>query len=278
MRTLSFSEINSIQTYLQQINKFKPLTQNEEVALAQKIKKGDSKAKHKLINSNLKFVVSVALNYTNQGMLLPDLINEGNLGLIKASERFDERKNFKFVSYAVWWIRQSILKALAQQSRIINIPLNTISDISNISKIKQSIEQEKERKATIFEITSKLKNNKDNILTLLQANSHHVSLNQPINKDFCLIDTLMSEDNTEQKILNQDERERIKKFLKKLKENEQKVLKLYFGIDQEECHYYTLEEIGQHLNVTKERVRQIKEKALKKLKNLRKLEEWDNPI
>jgi RNA polymerase primary sigma factor len=262
--------------YLSQIGSIKSLTADEEKVIAEKIKKGDIKAREKLIRANLRFVVSVARNYLNQGMPLSDLINEGNYGLVKASEKFEAQKNFKFISYAVWWIRQSILKALAEQSRMVKIPLHVVSNISDITKAQGILEQKSHREATSQDLALKLEKIPEaEIQRLLMVGNRHVSLDQFIGEgDLRLLDTLVDEEesNTEEKILNAMDTKQIKVALKSLKNHEGEVLKLYFGIDQVDGYSSTLEEIGNKLNLTRERVRQIKERALKNLKQYKKLE------
>lgn len=271
-----FSDTDSLDYYLSRIGTIKPLSTEEESVLAKKIKEGDSKAREKLIRANLRFVVSVARNYQNQGMPLSDLVNEGNYGLIKASEKFDEQKNFKFISYAVWWIRQSILKALAEQSRMVKIPLHVVSNISDIAKAQGFIEQRSYREATPQELALKLEKLPEaEIQTLLAIGNRHLSLDQPMGEgEVRLLDTLIDEDesNTEDKILSAMDRKQIEIALKSLKHNEGEVLRLYFGIGQDNEYCATLEEIGNKLKLTRERVRQIKEKALRNLKQYKKLE------
>jgi RNA polymerase primary sigma factor len=280
--TKKVSDIDSVDYYLSRIGAIKPLTADEEKILSEKIRKGDEKARERLIRANLRFVVSVARNYQNQGMPLSDLINEGNYGLIKASEKFEAQKNFKFISYAVWWIRQSILKALAEQSRMVKIPLHVISNISDIAKAQGSLEQRSHREATSQDLALKLeKIPETEIQRLLMVGGRHVSLDQFIGDgDLRLLDTLIDEEesNTEEKILNAMDTKQIKTALKSLKHNEGEVLRLYFGIDQENEYGATLEEIGHKLNLTRERVRQIKEKALRNLKQYKKLESLKSRI
>lgn len=276
-----FSEMDAMEYYLRQIGSIKPLSLEEESALATKIQEGDIKAKKKLVRANLRFVVSVARNYQNQGMPLSDIVNEGNYGLIKAAEKFDGRKNFKFISYAVWWVRQAILKALAEQSRMVSIPLHVVTNISNISKAQGVIEQTKHREATIPEIVSQLQSMTEaEIQVLMKIGNRHVSLDQPMadDKDVKLLDTLTSneEDAPDNKTLDLMRAKEVEECLKSLKGNEEIVIKLYFGIGQEFC--FTLEEIGQKLHLTRERVRQIKESALRKLKQYKKLEKFRDVI
>ena len=276
------SEIDSMELYLRQISSIKSLTMAEESVLAKKIKNGDKEAREKLIKANLRFVVSVARNYQNQGMALPDLINEGNLGLIRASKKFDEKKNFKFISYAVWWIRQSILKALAEQSRMVNIPLHVVTNISDIAKAQIAVEQEKQRSATTQEIALKLKNIKESeVQRLLAVSSRHISLDQPLGDDIKLIDVFTTDEDridVNQKFLSVMHAKQIRRALESLKGHEEKVLKLYYGIDQENGYCATLEEIGHKLNLTRERVRQIKDSGLKRLKQYKKLEDLKSQI
>jgi len=280
--TKKVSETDSVDHYLRQIGVIKPLTIDEERDLSEKIKKGDTKAREKLIRANLRFVVSVARNYLNQGMPLSDLINEGNYGLIKASEKFEAQKNFKFISYAVWWIRQSILKALAEQSRMVKIPLHVVSNISDITKAQGVLEQKSHRGATCQDLALTLEKIPEaEIQRLLMVGNRHVSLDQFIGEgDLRLLDTLIDEEesNTEERILNAMDTKQIKIALKSLKHNEGEVLRLYFGIDQDNGYSATLEEIGNKLNLTRERVRQIKERALRNLKQYKKLESLKSRI
>jgi RNA polymerase sigma factor, sigma-70 family len=268
----TFSEIDTLEFYLSRISKLKPLSMEEEAILAKKIRQGDIQAKKKLVKANLRFVVSVARNYENQGMPLSDLINEGNIGLIKATEKFDERKNFKFISYAVWWIRQSMLKALSEQSRIVHIPLHAISTISDIAKVQTMLEQKYQRAATVPEIVLELKDkvSESIIKNVIKVGNRYISLDQPIGEknDTKLLDMLVDENqnSAEDESLDLMAAKQIKGILNELSENEAIVLRLYFGIG-EECNY-TLSEIGNKLHLTRERIRQIKEHGLKRLRNL----------
>ena len=272
-----FSEMDSLEVYLRQLSSYKPLSTEEECSLAKKIQKGDRRAKKKLVLANLRFVVSVARNYTNQGMALPDLINEGNLGLIRAASKFDGEKNFKFISYAVWWIRQSILKALAEQSRITHIPLHAITVLSHVAKAQLKLEQKYGRIANAQEIAIELehsykKTNIEEIENALRIGSRYVSLDQPVgvDKDIRMLDIITddNQESAESEMSRTNVADKIKGILKQLKGNEEYVLRLYFGIGEEST--FTLEEIGQKLNLTRERVRQIKERGLQRLKHLSK--------
>lgn len=269
--------MDSLEVYLRQLSSYKPLSTEEECSLAKKIQKGDRRAKKKLVLANLRFVVSVARNYTNQGMALPDLINEGNLGLIRAASKFDGEKNFKFISYAVWWIRQSILKALAEQSRITHIPLHAITVLSHVAKAQLKLEQKYGRIANAQEIAIELehsykKTNIEEIENALRIGSRYVSLDQPVgvDKDIRMLDIITddNQESAESEMSRTNVADKIKGILKQLKGNEEYVLRLYFGIGEEST--FTLEEIGQKLNLTRERVRQIKERGLQRLKHLSK--------
>jgi RNA polymerase primary sigma factor len=259
----------SLGIYLKEIGKNESLSAAEEAIVAAKIHKGDQKAFEKLVKANLRFVVSVARNYQNQGLPLADLINEGNLGLIRAAKRFDERKNFKFISYAVWWIRQAILQALAEQSRIIKLPLNRVGTIHRIGKTQSCLEQKLMRLPNTREIAKELKLKERDVNNTIKIGNTHVSFDAPVlnENDSKLIDVFIDskQDGPDKELLDWSLKEELDKSLEMLNGREQDVLKMYFGIDNGITH--TLEEIGNKFNLTRERARQIKEKAIKKLKN-----------
>lgn len=263
-------ETASLDKYLQEIGKVDLITAEEEVELAQRIKEGDQLALDKLTRANLRFVVSVSKQYQNQGLSLPDLINEGNLGLIKAAKRFDETRGFKFISYAVWWIRQSILQALAEQSRIVRLPLNKIGSINKINRAFSSLEQSFQRPPSANEIADELELSIDEVKQSMQNNNRHVSMDAPIlgdNEDRNMYDVISKNDNEtpESELLKESLRLEIKRSLSTLSAREADVIKLYFGLG--DIHPLTLEEIGEQFELTRERVRQIKEKALRRLKH-----------
>ncbi len=262
------TEENSLSIYLKEIGKNKSLTPAEESEIAVKIRKGDKNALEKMVKANLRFVVSVARNYQNQGLPLSDLINEGNFGLIRAAKRFDEKKNFKFISYAVWWIRQSILQALAEQSRIIKLPLNRVGTIHKIGKMQGRLEQKYRRMPNIKEIAQELHINEDDVQETIRIGNNHMSLDAPIqeNTNSKLIDVFIDTNQvqTDNSVMELSLKKEIIKTLDTLTERERKVLKMYFGIGEESV--YTLEEIGRIFNLTRERARQIKEKAINRLK------------
>jgi RNA polymerase primary sigma factor len=263
------TEENSLALYLKEIGKNKTLLVEEEASTAVRIRKGDRKALDKLVKANLRFVVSVARNYQNQGLPLSDLINEGNLGLIRAAKRFDEKKNFKFISYAVWWIRQAILQALAEQSRIIKLPLNRVGTIHKIGKAQSKLEQKYRRIPNIEEIARELKIDEEEVKETIKIGNSHMSLDAPLQQgeDSKLLDLLQDEDQIlpDTGIMEISLHEEINQTLDTLTSREKEVIKLYFGIGEETAH--TLEEIGQRFNLTRERARQIKEKALRRLKH-----------
>jgi RNA polymerase primary sigma factor len=263
------SERDSLDLYLDEIKNNRTLTGHEEAEMAVRIHRGDKKALEKLVKANLRFVVSVARNYQNQGLPLNDLINEGNLGLIKAAKKFDEKKNFKFISYAVWWIRQAILKALAEQSRIINVPLHRVGTISDIGKAQNKLEQELERVPTAMEIAREMGVEEREVNDILRIGNRHVSLDKPIqnDEDFRLIDSLHNHDQElpDHGAIRTSLSGEIEKLLDTLSQSEKEVIKLYFGIGQDTAH--TLEEIGKRVHLTRERVRQIKQKGLRRLRN-----------
>ena len=255
--------------YLQEIGKVDLITADEEVELAQRIKMGDQTALEKLTKANLRFVVSVAKQYQNQGLTLPDLINEGNLGLIKAAQRFDETRGFKFISYAVWWIRQSILQALAEQSRIVRLPLNKIGSINKINKTFAFLEQAHERVPSAEEIAKELDMTVEDVKQSLKNSGRHVSMDAPLidGEDSNLYDVLRSGEspNPDRELLHESLRTEIERALETLTPREADVIRLYFGLAGQ--HSMTLEEIGETFDLTRERVRQIKEKAIRRLKH-----------
>ncbi len=260
---------NSLEKYLKDIRNKKSLSKKEELELAVRIRKGDKGALDKLIGANLRFVVSVAQNYQNQGLPLADLINEGNLGLIKAAKRFDETKNFKFISYAVWWIRQSILQALAEQSRIVKLPLNRVGTIHKVGRTSNKLEQNFGRKPSVKEIAGELKIAEKEVAETMRIGNSHMSLDAPVKEgEKSKLADLIKDSNTispDESSKSDSLKKAIDRTLSTLTTKEKQVLKLYYGIDTDFEH--TLEEIGRKLNLTRERVRQIKEKALKRLKH-----------
>lgn len=267
-KSITNRESQSLDKYLQEIGKEELVSVEEEVELAQRIKKGDRKALEKLTKANLRFVVSVAKQYQNQGLSLPDLINEGNVGLIKAAEKFDETRGFKFISYAVWWIRQSILQAIAEQSRIVRLPLNQVGSVNKINKVLNKFEQEYERKPSIEEISEKVDLPEDKIDDVLKINSRHVSVDAPFadGEDNGLLDVLVNDDSpmADKSLVLESLRAEINTALLALNERERNVIEAFFGINQPEM---TLDEIGTKYGLTRERVRQIKEKAIRRLRN-----------
>ena len=262
-------ETASLDKYLQEIGKVDLITAEEEVELAQRIKAGDQIALEKLTKANLRFVVSVAKQYQNQGLTLPDLINEGNLGLIKAAQRFDETRGFKFISYAVWWIRQSILQALAEQSRIVRLPLNKIGSINKINKTYAFLEQAHERAPSAEEIAKELDMTISDVKESMKNSGRHVSMDAPLveGEDSNLYDVLRSGEspNPDRNLLHESLRTEIERALETLTPREADVVRLYFGLGEK--HAMTLEEIGETFDLTRERVRQIKEKAIRRLKH-----------
>tara|TARA_B100000900_G_scaffold406447_1_gene417487 strand:+ start:8 stop:871 length:864 start_codon:yes stop_codon:yes gene_type:complete len=262
-------ETASLDKYLQEIGKVDLITAEEEVELAQRIKNGDQIALEKLTKANLRFVVSVAKQYQNQGLTLPDLINEGNLGLIKAAQRFDETRGFKFISYAVWWIRQSILQALAEQSRIVRLPLNKIGSINKINKTYAFLEQAHERQPSAEEIAKELDMTINDVKESLKNSGRHVSMDAPLveGEDSNLYDVLNSGEspNPDRSLLHESLKTEIERALETLTPREADVVRLYFGLGEQ--HAMTLEEIGETFDLTRERVRQIKEKAIRRLKH-----------
>ena len=262
-------ETASLDKYLQEIGKVDLITAEEEVELAQRVKQGDQLALEKLTKANLRFVVSVAKQYQNQGLTLPDLINEGNLGLIKAAQRFDETRGFKFISYAVWWIRQSILQALAEQSRIVRLPLNKIGSINKINKTYAFLEQSHERPPSAEEIANELDMTIKDVKESMKNSGRHVSMDAPLveGEDSNLYDVLRSGEspNPDKELIHESLRTEIERALETLTPREADVIKLYFGLGNH--HPMTLEEIGETFDLTRERVRQIKEKAIRRLKH-----------
>lgn len=262
-------EALSLDKYLHEIGKVELVTAEEEVELAKRIRKGDKDALETLITANLRFVVSVAKQYQNQGLCLPDLINEGNLGLIKAAQRYDETRGFKFISYGVWWIRQAILQALAEHARVIRLPLNKIGSITRINKTFNRLEQEFQREPTFDEVADILRTSTELIEDTLRVSSHHVSIDAPIRDDEgnSMYDVLLNEDSLspDKGLMNVSLCKEIERTLSTLEEREADVIRYYFGLSGHSQH--TLEEIGEEFGLTRERVRQIKEKTIKKMRN-----------
>ncbi|MBR1698663.1 MAG: sigma-70 family RNA polymerase sigma factor [Bacteroidales bacterium] len=267
-KSITNRESASLDKYLQEIGREELVTPDEEVELAQRIRKGDQEALEKLTRANLRFVVSVAKQYQNQGLSLPDLINEGNLGLIKAAEKFDETRGFKFISYAVWWIRQSILQALAEQSRIVRLPLNQVGSLNKINKALSKFEQENERQPSNEELSEMIDVPKDKISDTLRVGSRHVSVDAPFveGEDNSLLDVLPNDDSpsADKGLVNESLNTEIERALSTLTDREREIIKSFFGIG---CQEMTLEEIGERFGLTRERVRQIKEKAIRRLKS-----------
>jgi len=268
-KSITNRETASLDAYLQDIGREELITAEEEVKLAQRIKEGDQKALEKLCKANLRFVVSVAKQYQNQGLSLPDLINEGNVGLIKAAQKFDHTRGFKFISYAVWWIRQSILQALAEQSRIVRLPLNQVGSLNKIKKAISLLEQKLERTPSADEIAEILDLPESKIEAVMKVNTHYVSMDAPISDDeeTKLIDVFVADDTpaTDEALIQQSLKEEIERSLNSLTEKEREVIRLFYGIG--ETHGLTLDEIGARFGLTRERVRQIKEKAIRRLKH-----------
>jgi len=269
-KSITNRESAALDKYLQEISKEELISVEEEVELAQRIKKGDTRALERLTRANLRFVVSVAKQYQNQGLTLPDLINEGNVGLIKAAEKFDETRGFKFISYAVWWIRQSILQAIAEQSRIVRLPLNQVGSVNKINRVLSKFEQENERRPSIDEISEHLDLPKDKIDEAMSVNGRHVSVDAPFadGEDNTLLDVLVGDDTpaTDRELVVESLRSEINTALKILTVRERNVIEAFFGIN---CPEMTLEEIGAKFGLTRERVRQIKEKAIRRLRENR---------
>ena len=267
-KSITNRESESLEKYLQEIGREELLSTEEEVELAQRIRKGDRQALERLTKANLRFVVSVAKQYKNQGMSLPDLINEGNLGLIKAAEKFDETRGFKFISYAVWWIRQSILQAIAEQSRIVRLPLNQVGSVNKINRMLNKFEQENERRPSVDEISEQIDLPEEKVGEAMLANNRHVSVDAPFidGEDNSLLDVLVNDDApmADRQLVIESLRAEIDNVLKTLNERERRVIQAFYGIGEPEM---TLEEIGNKYGLTRERVRQIKEKAIRRLRN-----------
>ena len=266
-KSITNRESASLDKYLQEIGKEELISVDEEVELAQRIRKGDQEALEKLTKANLRFVVSVAKQYQNQGLSLPDLINEGNLGLIKAAEKFDETRGFKFISYAVWWIRQSILQALAEQSRIVRLPLNQVGSLNKINKAFARFEQAHERTPSADELANELELPKEKVTDTLRVAGRHISVDAPFadGEDNSLLDVLVNTDspNADRGLINESVATEVERALEILTERERDIIRYFFGIG---CSEMTLEEIGEKFDLTRERVRQIKEKAIRMLR------------
>ena len=267
-KSITNRESASLDKYLQEIGKEDLITVEEEVELAQRIRKGDQRALEKLTRANLRFVGSVAKQYQNQGLSLPDLINEGNLGLIKAAEKFDETRGFKFISYAVWWIRQSILQALAEQSRIVRLPLNQVGSLNKINKAFSRFEQEHERRPSPEELAETLDLPAEKVADTLRVSGRHISVDAPFveGEDNSLLDVLVNDDSpvADKTLINESLSTEVERALATLTERERDIIRLFFGIN---CQEMTLEEIGEKFGLTRERVRQIKEKAIRRLRH-----------
>lgn len=268
-KSITNRESQSLDKYLQEIGREELITAEMEVELAQRIKAGDQVALEKLTKANLRFVVSVAKQYQNQGLTLPDLINEGNLGLIKAAQRFDETRGFKFISYAVWWIRQSILQALAEQSRIVRLPLNQVGSLNKINKAFSRLEQEFERPPSADELAKELDLPEDKVKDTLKVSGRHVSVDAPFveGEENSLLDVMVNNDSpkADRELMMESLQREIERSLSTLTERERDVIRLFFGIGMQ--HGLTLEEIGAKFDLTRERVRQIKEKAIRRLRH-----------
>ncbi|UPS45661.1 RNA polymerase sigma factor RpoD/SigA [Prevotella sp. E15-22] len=266
-KSITNRESEALEKYLQEIGKEELISIEEEVELAAKIRKGDQKALERLTKANLRFVVSVAKQYQNQGLSLSDLINEGNLGLIKAAEKFDETRGFKFISYAVWWIRQSILQAIAEQSRIVRLPLNQVGSVNKINRLLNRFEQEYERKPSVEELSERIDLPEDKIDEAININGKHVSVDAPFtdSDENTLLDVLINNDApaADKQLFIESLRQEINKALEGLNERERNIIEAFFGINQPEM---TLDEIGTKYHLTRERVRQIKEKAIRRLR------------
>lgn len=266
-KAITNRENASLDKYLQEIGHEELISAEEEVELARRIKTGDRKALEKLTKANLRFVVSVAKQYQNQGLSLPDLINEGNIGLLKAAEKFDETRGFKFISYAVWWIRQSILQAIAEQGRVVRLPLNQVGSVNRINKVLSKFEQENERRPSVDEIADKTDLPHEKIEDVLKVNTHQVSVDAPMadGDGTSMIDFMQSDSDssTDEELLKESLRAEIASALSVLNDRERNVIEAFYGINQPEC---TMEEIGKKYGLTRERVRQIREKAIRRLK------------
>jgi len=267
-KSITNRESASLDKYLQEIGRYELISVEEEVELAQRIRKGDQEAIEKLTQANLRFVVSVAKQYQNQGLTLPDLINEGNLGLIKAAEKFDETRGFKFISYAVWWIRQSIMQAINEQSRIVRLPLNQVSSLSKYNKAVAEFEQQHQRRPTADELSKLLDLPKEKVMDTMRVSGRHVSVDAPFaeGEDNSLLDVLENTDSpiADRGLINESLSKEIERAFSTLTERERLILKLSFGIGMPEM---SLEEIGEKFGLTRERVRQIREKAIRRLRN-----------
>ena len=266
-KSITNRESASLDKYLQEIGREDLISVEEEVELAQRIRNGDQRALDKLTRANLRFVVSVAKQYQNQGLSLPDLINEGNLGLIKAAQKFDETRGFKFISYAVWWIRQSILQALAEQSRIVRLPLNQVGSLNKISKELSKFEQENQRRPSAEELANRLDIPVEKISSTISVSGRSISVDAPFaeGEDNCMLDVLTNDDSpmADSSLNKESLSKEVDRALNQLHDREREILKMFFGIG---CQEMTLEEIGDKFDLTRERVRQIKEKAIRKLK------------
>lgn len=267
-KSITNRESAALDKYLQEIGHEKMISTDEEVALAQRIRKGDRRALDELTRANLRFVVSVAKQYQNQGLSLPDLINEGNLGLIKAAQKFDETRGFKFISYAVWWIRQSILQAIAEQSRIVRLPLNQVGSVNRVNKAANKFEQMHERKPSAEELANDINLPQDKVEQAMKSHSRHVSVDAPFadGEDNSLLDVLPNKNSpsADRELLQESLREEVGRALNILSDREREVIEAFFGLGQPEL---TLEEIGDKYGLTRERVRQIKEKAIRRLRH-----------
>ena len=267
-KSITNRESESLDKYLQEIGHEELISIDEEVELAQRIRKGDRRALERLTRANLRFVVSVAKQYQNQGLSLPDLINEGNVGLIKAAEKFDETRGFKFISYAVWWIRQSILQAIAEQSRIVRLPLNQVGSVNKIARILSKFEQENERRPSVEEISERIDLPPEKIDVAMNASGKHVSVDAPFadGEDNSLLDVMVNDNSpaADRELVVESLREEIRSALKILNHRERSIIEAYYGLGTPEL---TLEEIGVKFGLTRERVRQIREKAIKRLRD-----------
>lgn len=274
-KSITNREIGSLDKFLQDVGKEGMISAEEEVLLAQRIKTGDQQALEKLVKANLRFVISVAKQYQNQGLSLPDLINEGNVGLIKAAKRFDETRGFKFISYAVWWIRQSILQALAEQSRIVRLPLNQVGALNKLKKESSRLEQKLERNPTIEELSELMETSSDKLNDVLSISLKAISMDAPLiaDEDMNLIDIYVDDnaDGTDINVMQESLSKEIARSLSILSKKERDIISLFFGLGQ--AHGYTLDEIAVEFKLTRERVRQIKDRALKRLKQTAKTEQ-----